>query len=162
MLATNKKLVFDAVIETPFCHLGLLFKNKKLIATEYLPLDSKLSVPNLTEVRDVVDQIKSYIDNPLLKFDLPLNVKGTDFQQRVWRKLTEIPSGQVKTYGELAKELSSAAQAVGNACRANPVPLIVPCHRIVSAIGIGGFAGATSGYLIDIKRQILRHEGLEF
>jgi methylated-DNA-[protein]-cysteine S-methyltransferase len=74
--------------------------------------------------------------------------------------LQKIPFGKVKTYGELAKILNTSARAVGNACRRNPVPLIVPCHRIVAATGIGGYAGRTSGDVHNIKRELLQHEGL--
>ena len=166
MPLTNTSPQFDAVIKTPFCYLGLRFENKELISTEYLPPDSGAINQQInlkkTEVVDVLKQIQSYINVPSSIFKLPVKTQGTEFQQRVWRRLAEIPAGTVVTYGELAKELSSAAQAVGNACRANHTPLIVPCHRVVSATGIGGFAGSTSGYLIDIKRQLLRHEGLEF
>jgi methylated-DNA-[protein]-cysteine S-methyltransferase len=158
----NNNSKFDAIIETPFTHLGLQFQEGVLTGVEYLKPEFKLVVPDQAGILQVVDQLASYFTNPAHRFDLEIHAKGTDFQQRVWREMCQIPAGQVKTYGEVADILSTSPRAVGNACRANPIPLIIPCHRIVSAAGMGGFAGTTSGYFTDIKRQLLRHEGLEF
>ena len=109
----------------------------------------------------VVEQIMAYCQSPQRMFDLPLELEGTEFQQGVWRALLTIPPGQVKTYGELARELKTSPRAVGNACRQNPVPLIIPCHRVVAKQGIGGFGGVTQGRVLAIKQQLLRHEGVE-
>lgn len=73
----------------------------------------------------------------------PLAPAGTPFQQRVWRALADIPPGQTLTYGELAARLGTAPRAVGGALRANPIPIMIPCHRIVAAQGLGGYAGAS-------------------
>jgi methylated-DNA-[protein]-cysteine S-methyltransferase len=75
--------------------------------------------------------------------------------------MQRIPAGRTRTYGELARDLRSSARAVGGACGANPIPLIVPCHRIIAASGrIGGFMGAsTEGFELGIKRWLLEHEG---
>ncbi|NOZ38517.1 MAG: methylated-DNA--[protein]-cysteine S-methyltransferase, partial [Gammaproteobacteria bacterium] len=104
-------------------------------------------------------QLQGYFSSSVSPFSFPVLLRGTDFQQRVWHALQRIPAGEVRTYGQLAKQLHSSARAVGNACRRNPVPLLVPCHRVVSASGIGGFAGSTDGAEIRIKRWLLRHEG---
>jgi methylated-DNA-[protein]-cysteine S-methyltransferase len=86
---------------------------------------------------------------------------GTAFQQRLWRALCDIPVGETRTYGELAKELGSAPRAVGQACRCNPLPILVPCHRVVSAQGIGGYDGAEeAGVELQRKRWLLHHEGV--
>jgi methylated-DNA-[protein]-cysteine S-methyltransferase len=85
---------------------------------------------------------------------------GTAFQQRVWRALCDIPAGETRTYGELAKMLNSAPRAVGQACRRNPLPILVPCHRVVSAQGIGGYDGADAGVELQRKRWLLCHEGV--
>jgi len=87
-------------------------------------------------------------------------LQGTAFQRRVWEALTRIPAGQTLTYGELAARLDSGARAVGNACRHNPVSIIVPCHRVVSATGIGGYSGSTGGREIDRKQWLLGREGI--
>lgn len=152
---------FDAVIRLPFCHLGICFDGDALIKTEYL---KRLVKPRISEnrlVRAAVKEIEDYCRNAEKTFSVKTRPAGTDFQLRVWQQLVSIPAGQVMTYGEIARKLSSSAQAVGNACRSNPVPLIIPCHRVVAATGLGGFAGQTEGYFTDIKRQLLRHEGLE-
>lgn len=137
-----------------------------IVGLEYLVRDEKGQRTRSMEpadelLRQALEQIESYIKDPVYPFDLPLVLRGTSFQQRVWQALREIPAGQVKTYGQLAAELSSSAQAVGNACRNNPIPLIIPCHRVVSASGIGGFSGQTEGEKISLKRHLLAHEGVE-
>ncbi len=104
-------------------------------------------------------QLQAYFSSSVSPITFPVLLRGTDFQQRVWHALERIPPGEVRTYGQLAEQLHSSARAVGNACRHNPVPLVVPCHRVVSASGIGGFAGSTEGAEIRIKRWLLRHEG---
>lgn len=91
---------------------------------------------------------------------VPLRLAGTPFQQRVWHALQQIPPGEVRTYGALARQLRSSPRAVGGACRRNPVPLLVPCHRVVAAQGLGGFAGHTAGQEIALKRWLLQQEGV--
>jgi methylated-DNA-[protein]-cysteine S-methyltransferase len=85
---------------------------------------------------------------------------GTDFQRRVWRALQAIPAGQTRTYGELARQLGSGARAVGNACRNNPVSVVVPCHRVVAVSGPGGYSGHMTGAPLRRKRWLLAHEGV--
>jgi methylated-DNA-[protein]-cysteine S-methyltransferase len=89
-----------------------------------------------------------------------LHAAGTAFQQRVWQAMREIPLGETISYGALAKQLNSSARAVGNACRTNPIPIIIPCHRIVAKHGIGGFSGMIQGTRITMKEWLLRHEGI--
>lgn len=105
-------------------------------------------------------QFSVYFKNSSRGFSLPISVEGTDFQKRVWRALQKIPAGKTLTYGELAKKLHSSPRAVGNACRANPIPIIIPCHRVIAANSLGGFAGKTSGKLLVVKRWLLEHEGV--
>ncbi|WP_456417281.1 methylated-DNA--[protein]-cysteine S-methyltransferase [Thiolapillus sp.] len=90
--------------------------------------------------------------------DIPVAPEGTAFQKKVWRALQQIPVGETRTYGELARKLGSGPRAVGGACRRNPVPLLIPCHRVVAANGDGGFAGRTDGRRMEIKRWLLNHE----
>jgi len=99
-----------------------------------------------------------YIENPDAQFTLPLKLSGTPHQQKVWRSMCNITRGETRRYGELACELKSSAQAVGQACGANPIPIIIPCHRVVSKAGLGGFMRHASGDALDIKRWLLRHE----
>jgi methylated-DNA-[protein]-cysteine S-methyltransferase len=87
-----------------------------------------------------------------------LFIQGTEFQKRVWEAMLKIPAGQTRTYGELARELNTGSRAVAQACRCNPLPLIIPCHRVVAANGIGGFMGKRQQ--VDVKRWLLAHEGV--
>ncbi|KAA6186252.1 methylated-DNA--[protein]-cysteine S-methyltransferase [Thiohalocapsa marina] len=102
----------------------------------------------------------AYFDDPGPPIPVPRVPTGTRFQQRVWQAISAIPAGSTRTYGELALELGTSARAVGGACRANPWPLLVPCHRVVSGHGLGGFAGAVSGRLTVVKAWLLAHEGV--
>jgi methylated-DNA-[protein]-cysteine S-methyltransferase len=105
---------------------------------------------------EVAAQLDAYFRGRLCRFDLPLAPTGTAFQQAVWRAMRAIPYGATRTYGDLARELGSAARAVGGACGANPIPIVIPCHRVLAAGGMGGYSG---GRGIDSKRRLLQLEG---
>jgi methylated-DNA-[protein]-cysteine S-methyltransferase len=85
---------------------------------------------------------------------------GTPFQRRVWQRLSAIPAGETLTYGALARELGTSARAVGGACRTNPIPLVIPCHRVVATNGLGGYSGERGGDWLAKKRWLLAHEGV--
>jgi len=104
-------------------------------------------------------QFDAYFSDASFSFDVPLNLEGTPYQQRVWQALQKIPAGEVLTYGELAVKLKSGARAIGNACRRNPIPIVVPCHRVVAKSHMGGYSGKTSGRIFDKKLWLLKHEG---
>ncbi|MDX1824537.1 MAG: methylated-DNA--[protein]-cysteine S-methyltransferase [Thiohalomonadales bacterium] len=106
------------------------------------------------------EQLKRYFDAPHVSFDVPLQQQGTPYQQRVWQALQRIPPGQTLTYGQLANRLHTSPRAIGNACRQNPLPLLIPCHRVVAANGLGGFSGKTTGVRVALKRWLLQHEGV--
>lgn len=148
-------------INTKVGRLTLNIRDQKLSRVE-LNSACNLRSPESSFGQKVVDQILRYFKFPEFSFALPLEQCGTEHQLKVWSALSEIPSGMVMTYGELAKKIGSSARAIGNACRNNPHPIIVPCHRIVAASDIGGFSGSQSGELIDIKRSLLCHEGLSY
>ena len=113
------------------------------------------------KTKKVLQQLIDYFSSAVSLKTIPVVLAGTGFQKSVWRELRKIPLGETRTYGEIAKKLNSSPRAVGNACRKNPVPIIVPCHRVVSAKGIGGFAGKIKGREINIKRWLLNHEGVQ-
>jgi len=113
---------------------------------------------DLPAPRWIRDELEAYFADPEHPIDCPVATAGSAFQRRVWDRIAAIPSGVTATYGAIAAELGSSARAVGNACRANPVPLCVPCHRVVAAKGLGGFAGDRSGRLVQIKHWLLTHE----
>lgn len=105
-------------------------------------------------------ELSRYFGKPQARFESPLDPQGTPFQRRLWEALCRIPSGEVRTYGELARELGTSARAVGGACRSNPCLLLVPCHRVVAKHGLGGYAGTTADSGLFTKRWLLRHEGV--
>jgi methylated-DNA-[protein]-cysteine S-methyltransferase len=109
-----------------------------------------------------VRQLERYRGDADAKFDLPLLIEGTEFQRRVWDAMCAIPRGRTLTYGELARKLEGTGfdvpRAVGQACGDNKLPIVIPCHRVVAAHGVGGFSHTTSGYLIEAKRWLLMHE----
>ena len=92
---------------------------------------------------------------------LPAAPAGTPFQRRVWNRLSAIAVGQVLSYGALARELGTSPRAVGGACRANPIPIVIPCHRVVAAHGLGGYSGERGGDWLAKKRWLLAHEGAQ-
>jgi len=149
------------IVRTPVGRLEVVLDNNKIKSIN-LNSDKPLSAASSDLGKKVTEQINAYFKRSNFVFDLPLNVEGTEHQQKVWDALKEIPAGQVLTYGDLAKKIGSSARAIGNACRNNPIPIVVPCHRIVAAKDIGGFSGAREGALLDIKRELLSHEGLSF
>ena len=152
------------VIAAPFGRLGisteLVDGSLMLSGIDYLPHDAKLSPPRNALAKEVAFQCAAYFKDPSWRFDLPIKPSGTEHQKKVWACIQEIPVGKTKTYGEVAKKMKSGARAVGTACGANPYPLIAPCHRVVSAQGIGGFMKENSpGLYRQIKMWLLKHEG---
>jgi methylated-DNA-[protein]-cysteine S-methyltransferase len=106
--------------------------------------------------KETARQIEAYFAGELKQFDLPLRAEGTPFRQKVWQALYNVPYGQTRTYGEIAREVDSAPRAVGGACGANPIAIVVPCHRIVGSGGwIGGFSGGDG---CATKNILLNHE----
>jgi O-6-methylguanine DNA methyltransferase len=151
--------VYQAIVPAPFGALGVITDGTTVSEIVYLPpgTPAKQAVNALAD--RAVEQLVRYFDDPDYVFDLPLCAAGTAFQRAVWREISAVPRGQVVSYGHIAKHLRSAARAVGQACGANPFPPIVPCHRVVSASGLGGFANNTDGFLIATKHWLLTHEG---
>jgi methylated-DNA-[protein]-cysteine S-methyltransferase len=104
-----------------------------------------------------VEQLEAYFDGRLRRFSLPLRPPGSGFRQRVWSRLRSIPYGETETYGALARQLATSPRAVARACAANPLPILVPCHRVVAARGgLGGYSGGDGP---DIKAALLGLEG---
>lgn len=153
--------VENPVIKTPFTQMELLFEDDVLVGVTFFSR-RKLLAPQSEKAKNTCQQIYDYCSKQLvnLEFDIDLRASGTPFQMKVWRALSQIPLGQVRTYGELARQLKTSARAVGNACRANPVPLVIPCHRVVSKSGMGGFAGKRKGEPMTVKAWLLKHEGV--
>lgn len=105
-----------------------------------------------------VSQLQTYLENPQVVFDLPLRIAGTEFQRQVWEAIAAIRCGTTRRYGEIATELDAPAQAIGQACGDNRLPVVIPCHRVIGAGGIGGFAHSRNGFELSVKRWLLEHE----
>ena len=153
-------------LQTPIGRLLISCKGNKVIELN-LGMDNKKS--RQTEVtgtiglrsdfvQSVKNQLNNYFNGSSAYFVVDLSMQGTDYQKSVWQCISEIKWGETLTYGDIAEQLDSSARAVGNACRANPVPIIVPCHRVVSKSGLGGFAGQREGNNINVKTWLLEHE----
>jgi methylated-DNA-[protein]-cysteine S-methyltransferase len=150
---------YSAVIEFPRMRVGIRIEGDVLSGIVYLPPETPLQPPDSALAKKAVLQIERYRDDPDAVFDLPLAVQGTAFQRDVWRQICDIPRGRTRTYGELARRLGREPRAVGQACGDNPFPIVVPCHRVVAADGLGGFSHHLSGYLMEAKKWLLKHEG---
>jgi methylated-DNA-[protein]-cysteine S-methyltransferase len=139
---------------TPFGPLTVFDEEDTIVAIEFGRAPDGEPTPLLKEARR---QLNAYFDGRLKAFDLPLAAQGSDFQQSVWKNLSRIEYGNVRTYGEVATAIGSAARAIGGACARNPIVIVVPCHRVVGANSrLTGFS-ADGG--IDTKRALLRLEG---
>lgn len=180
---------YAARLRTPFAVLGVVTDGRAVTRLAYLPLDEHAQAPADAVAEQATRELECYLADPEYRFAVPLAPGGTPFQQRVWQALAAITPGQSRTYGEVAGMVRSAPRAVGQACGANRIALIIPCHRVVGALGaLGGFMGtagpppgdrrvgaecrtaplwqqpapAGGGVPIDIKRWLLRHEGYRF
>jgi len=149
---------FSLVMDSPVGWLGIRLRGGAVTALQFLEGEWRALPPRTVQAERVADGLRAYFADPGVRPDVELETSGTGFQKRVWRALMEIPPGAVLRYGDLAAALQSSPRAVGGACRANPVPIIVPCHRVVAARGIGGYAGRTGGRLPAVKRWLLAHE----
>lgn len=150
--------IFSCVVAAPGFCLGAICDNQRIAQIDFLEPCAEL-VPSLPLAKEVAKQLRAWLADPKFVFDLPLQAHGTPFQRRVWAQITNIPLGQTRSYGELAQALASAPRAVGQACGANPLPVVVPCHRVIAAHGgLGGFARHGGGFLLDVKRWLLAHE----
>jgi len=148
-----------AVLASPIGFLALEENAGALTRIEFLGERAAGLAPATPLLREAAAQLAAYFADPQFVFDLPLRLEGTDFRQKVWASIAAIPCGQVISYAELARRVESAPRAVGGACGANPLPLIVPCHRVVAVNGLGGFNARKDGVdWLPIKRWLLNHE----
>ncbi len=151
---------YQAIVATPGFALGICCDADEITRIDFLEARPEMP-PGTLLAAEAVRQLQAYFADPAFVFGLPLRPAGTTFQRRVWEQIAAIPSGHTETYGQLAKNIKNAPRAVGQACGANPYPVVVPCHRIVATGGtLGGFARERGGFLLDIKRWLLQHEGI--
>ena len=151
---------YDACLATPFAVLGIRTGHDCVTGIEYLPLGAPTLAPVNALARFCCRELERYVKNPRHRFTMPVRQSGTDFQSRVWECISAIPLGDTRTYKDIALEIGTSARAVGNACGANSLPIVVPCHRVLATGGIGGFMHSRGGFPLQIKRWLLQHEGV--
>jgi methylated-DNA-[protein]-cysteine S-methyltransferase len=141
-------------MNSPLGPLTIFEEDGAIVALEWGRVENPDPTPLLEKARD---QLNDYFDGSRRDFDLPLEPRGSPFQCAVWDRMRRIPFGQARSYGDIASQLGTAPRAVGGACGRNPIPIIIPCHRVV---GKGGsLTGYSGGDGIDAKRALLRLEG---
>lgn len=153
---------YNIIFPSPLGNLGVILKNAKLAKIELLTEDDLLKLPRDTLSRHIIAEFSAYFADSSHPFDIELHLEGTPFQQRVWQAMRAIPSGQTMAYGQLAKQLKTGPRAIGQACRTNPIIIIIPCHRIVGSSDIGGYSGARNGRWLGVKKWLLTHENSNF
>jgi methylated-DNA-[protein]-cysteine S-methyltransferase len=150
--------MYDVTVEFPKFKVGVAVRDGVVTQLKYLPLSAPTISPGNELAKRAERQLEGYKRDPNSTFDLPVVIEGSDLQKAVWKAMCAIPRGKTRTYGDLARELGADPRDIGQCCGDNRLPLVIPCHRIVAADGIGGFAHATSGYLLEAKRWLLMHE----
>jgi methylated-DNA-[protein]-cysteine S-methyltransferase len=149
---------YQAILAVPFGRLGIRCTVDALLSIEFLPENTRAQAPLSVLAKEVCAQLEAYLADADYRFDLPLQLNGTERQRKVWQAMRAIPRGQTQTYGELAVQLGSSARAIGQACGKNPAPIVIPCHRVVGKAGLGGFMHRADNAALDIKRWLLAHE----
>jgi len=158
--------MFDVVIDFPKFKVGVKTRDERVVEIQYLPLSAQSIPPKTPLAERAAKQLERYRDDPDARFDLPVLIEGSTLQRAVWEAMRAIPRGRTRTYGEIARELEAAHFAtpreIGQACGDNRLPIVIPCHRVVAADGLGGFGHSTGGYLLEVKRWLLMHEAPAF
>ena len=150
---------FHSIIDSPIGKLQLSMNEERVTKIEW-PKSAIINSPLMTSPFSLKmsNQLEEYFLYAHNDWSMPFVKCGTEFQQKVWHYLQTIPLGETRYYSDVAKALGSSAQAVGNACRANPFVIVVPCHRVISKAGLGGYDGQTIGHNMVIKQWLLDHE----
>ena len=141
-------------IRTPVATLVLAFRGDTIIGTDWEPDDGSVQ-PDAHPMRNEFDELWEHPDKII---HVKLLKQGSEYRNKVWAELCKIPFGATVSYSSLAKNIDSAARAVGNACRDNPYAFIIPCHRVVSVGGMGGYCGQTEGGFMAVKACLLKFE----
>ena len=168
MNANSQTLCDSALISAPFGGVRIAIHHNQLLiellalpaSVQALPMHSDIALQTASShplVSLAAKQVVQYLQHAATEFSVPVQQVGTTFQQKVWQAIAAIPRGQTRTYSELALQIGSGPRAVANACGANRLPLVIPCHRVVAKNGLGGFMqGTHNGWLI--KQWLLQHE----
>lgn len=155
----SKMTSYSAIIPAPFARLGIRCSTQHLQGIDFLPASTMVQTAGSgTLAAEVTRQLQAWLLDAAFCFDLPYRLQGTPFQMRVWQAIAAIPPGQTLSYQQLAANIGSVARAVGGACGRNPLPIIIPCHRVLAKNGLGGFNLSTGHEMLAIKRWLLAHE----
>ncbi len=154
--------LFSAIVRAPFGAIGIRTDAGIVNELVYLPphFGEKDAADAVADV--AARQVEQYLGDADFVFSFPLPAVGSVFQRKVWAAIAAIPRGTVRTYGDVARQIGSAPRAVGQACGANWFPLVIPCHRVTAAGGLGGFSNHDdeNGFHLSVKRWLLAHEGV--
>ncbi len=145
---------------TPFAVLGIVTDGDVVTSVRYMPHKTPPVLPQDRVAERACREIERYLADPAHRIAVPYRLDGTTFQRRVWREIEKLFPIKTTSYGDIARRIGTAARPVGGACGANPVPLIVPCHRVLAADGLGGFMGGQKSFPLSVKRWLLQHEGI--
>lgn len=148
----------EATVSTPIGKVGIRTSHDHLLGIEFVGEGYEVLKPKTVIAKNAVEQLLCYFADPAYKFEIPVALNVTKFQLNVLTVLQQIPVGGTRSYKDIASTLKTNPRPVGNACRNNPIPIIIPCHRVVAEKDIGGYSGKKKGPLIDIKRWLLEHE----
>jgi methylated-DNA-[protein]-cysteine S-methyltransferase len=151
---------YHAKLQTPFAVLGIRTLGARVTDIDYLPHGIAPLAPLNKVAERACREIEQYLCDPDYAPQMMFELSGTAFQRKVWKKITAIPPGRTLTYNDIARVLRTAPRPVGGACGANRLPIVIPCHRVVSSNGIGGFMRGGGEPALSIKRWLLRHEGV--
>jgi methylated-DNA-[protein]-cysteine S-methyltransferase len=139
-------------LHTPLGDLTVSAEDEAIVAVDWGWGRDQTETPTLLRARE---QLQAYFDGQRRCFDLPLAPHGSQYRRRVWAALCAIPPGQTRTYAEIARVAGGSPRSVGQANGANPIPVLIPCHRVVAAASLGGYSGGDG---LDTKRFLLQLE----
>jgi methylated-DNA-[protein]-cysteine S-methyltransferase len=146
------RMLCSIAISSPVGRLAISATEEAIVAIGWSDEAQGEETALLAEARR---QLLAYFERRLKLFDLPLRPAGSTFDQRVWAAMRHIPHGQTRSYGELAIEIGSAPRAIGRACGRNPIPIVIPCHRVLGRNGLGGYSGGAG---LPTKQRLLELE----
>ena len=148
------QMISSLGVDSPVGRLTISATPEAIVAISWGGADGEAATDLLAEARE---QLAAYFAGRLTRFDLPLAPAGSAFEQRVWQEMQRIPHGQTRSYSDLAMAVDSGPRAIGRACGHNPIPIVIPCHRVLAKGGIGGYSG---GEGLPTKRRLLALEGV--
>lgn len=146
-------MIHQAACHTPLGEITITQAGSALVSLDW-GAGRDLSLTSL--LKDAIDQIQAYFDGDLTAFDLPLEPPVTPFTAKVLKEMQDIAYGDTRSYAQLAGALNTAPRAIGGACGRNPIPIIIPCHRVLAAKGLGGYSGEGG---LETKQALLTLEG---